>query len=504
MFKNKSSKKLILYNSSSNFDEINACYQSKVSLNDSIKFYYEDGKRLKKIRNRYFICHYCHSSPKFTFIDNKLHVKCDCKKLDELIISDFIEKYTTHNKYVIERYLYCNKHNKKYERYCKWCRVNLCEDCINENQHKNHYPDNLLDDDINKKILEIEDLIKDIRTKVTNGDIENRKILNIIRNLIKSYKEYPSHNLYKTITEFSKYLESIKIPQVKRQIKIRTIDELLDENIFEISQYITSIKIKEQNFNDLSILSDLDLRNLKKLALIGNNIKNIEPLLKINFEKLQYLDLENNKLSDETFKNFGKMKLKDIRYINLFKNEIRSPRIFETLKKFPTLKTFFIGKNLFDEKEINNNMHKTYDLNQLKKIGLSGNFTDKTINFISNLKLANLKEIYLSWNKLSSYEFLKNLDSENLVLFWAVDNNVKDYKDILNLKHKEKIEEITIKENKISNIDDLSDFIDQFPKLKLFNISDNPIDLDDPKNQEIINQIKNKYRNCKFYFKEEN
>ena len=507
-FKNKSSKNLIIqYNSLSNFDDINNCYEGeqaiKYSLNDSMRFYPPDENRIKKIRNRYFICHYCHSSPKFSFSDNKLHVKCECRKLDDLFISDFIAKYTTHNKNVIENYLYCNKHNKKYKQYCKWCRVNLCKDCIEENEHKYHYPDKLLDKKIKKEIKDITDLIKDIRKKVTNGDIENRKILNIIRSLIKSYKEYPSHNLYKTINNFSKYLKSIKIPELKKKIKIRTINELLDEKIYEMSQYITSIKIKEQNFCDLSILSNLDLGNLKKLALIGNNISNIEPLLKINFEKLEYLDLENNKLSDETFKNFGKMKLKDIRYINLFKNEIRSPTIFETLKNFSTLKTFFIGKNLFDEEEINNNIHKTYDLNQLKKIGLSGNFTDKTINFISNLKLAHLKEIYLSWNELSSYEFLKHLDCKELVLFWAVNNNVQDYNDILNLKYKEKIKEITIKENKISSIDDLSDFIAQFPNLELFNISDNQIDLDDLKNIEIINQIKNKYKNCKFYFKEE-
>ena len=55
-----------------------------------------------------------------------------------------------------------------------------------------------------------------------------------------------------------------------------------------------------------------------------------------------------------------------------------------------------------------------------------------------------------------------------------------------------------------TNIEDLSEFIEQFPNLKLFNISDNYIDLDDPKNKKIINQIKNKYKNCKFYFTEEN
>ena len=109
--------------------------------------------------------------------------------------------------------------------------------------------------------------------------------------------------------------------------------------------------------------------------------------------------------------------------------------------------------------------------------------------------------MYISRNNLSSLDCLKNINCKNLVCFWAVTNKLKDYKGVLNLKYKEKIEEIVLKENKISNIDDLPE---QFPNLKLFNISDNLIDLDSPKNKKIINYIKNKYKKSNFYFKEEN
>ena len=59
---------------------------------------------------------------------------------------------------------------------------------------------------------------------------------------------------------------------------------------------ISSIKINNQNFSDLSIFNELKLDNLQKLQLQGNNIENIEPFLNCNFEKLKFLDLENNKL----------------------------------------------------------------------------------------------------------------------------------------------------------------------------------------------------------------
>ena len=62
------------------------------------------------------------------------------------------------------------------------------------------------------------------------------------------------------------------------------------------------------------------------------------------------------------------------------------------------MKTFFVGKNLFDEKKIIQNMNKIYDLTNLKKIGVTGNFSDKTINFITNFKFLKLEEMYISRN----------------------------------------------------------------------------------------------------------
>ena len=507
-YKRKSSSNHNLrQNSSSNFDEINDLYENQgfqYSLNDSMDFYKDDGSKKKRLKRRYFMCDYCYTSPKFLFKANKLHVKCNCKKLDNLSISDFIAKYTTHDRNVIEEHLYCKPHKRKYEYYCYYCRANVCKDCLLDDMHKNHYPEKFLDDKIEDIINKIKKKIKEFRKDVSAGDTENRKILNLILTLIKNYKEYPCHNLHKSIKVFLTYLEELEIPKIETKIKIISKNQLYEEKMIELSKYITSIKINGENFCDLKILSKLDLSNLTKLSLIGNNITNIDPLLNINFAKLKYLDLENNKIDDEHFKNFGKMKLKDIRYVNLFENKIKSPTIFESVTNFPTLKTFFIGKNLFEEKEIKNNMHKTYDLSHIKKIGLTGNFTDKTIEFISNLKLDKLEIMYISRNNLTSLDCLKNIHCKQLVSFWAITNNLTDYKGVLNLKYKKKIEEIVLKENKISNIDDLSNFIKQFPKLKLFNISGNHIDLDDPKNIEIINKIKKKYKKCKFYFKEEN
>ena len=285
-------------------------------------------------------------------------------------------------------------------------------------------------------------------------------------------------------------MSKLDIPLIMEKIKIITKEELYKYK--NKSHLITSIKVNNQNFSDLSIFKELNLENLQKLQLQGNNIKNIEPFLHCNFKKLKFLDLTNNKLNDESIKNFDKLNFKDIRFINLFKNEIKSPVIFEKIRNYPTLKTFFVGENLFDEREINNNLNKIYNLQNLKKIGVTGNFTDKTVNFFSNLKFLNLEKLYISRNNLSSLSFLKNVFCKNLVSFWAIDNKLTDYKDILNLRFKDKIEKINLKKNKISNIDNLLSFVKYFPNLKELNLLDNPIDLDEIKNKEIINKIKKK------------
>ena len=276
-------------------------------------------------------------------------------------------------------------------------------------------------------------------------------------------------------------------------IKIRTIEELKD--IKKNSHLISSIKINYQNFDDLSIFKDLDLRNIKELQLQGNGIKSIEPLLYCNFENLKFFDIENNKLNDENFKNFDKIKFKNIEFMNLYENEIKSPKIFEKILNFKTLKIFYVGKNKFDINEINKNIKKKYYLPYLKEIGITGNFSDETSHFIPNLNFLDLEILYISRNNLSSLKFLDKVKCPNLIEFWAINNNLTDYHDILKLPFKKTIKKINLKGNKINNIKDLMKFISFFPNLKELILINNEINIDEPNNKKIIEDIKNEYKN---------
>lgn len=480
--------------SSPNYEKLNDAFQDQnlySSLNNSINFYPTE-ERKKKLKKKYIICNHCHSSAKIKLLFNNLiHVKCNCRKLGNLRINDFIDNYINHEKKEINDYLCCKEHkSQKYISYCLDCKLNLCEKCLTTSKyHENHLLENILN--VESHLNEIKELIKKNRKKLSKGDIENRKILNIFENMVKLYNDYPSHNLYKSLFFAKEFLNKMNIPEITKKIKIFSKEELYGN--VNNSSLITSIKINYNNFNDLSIFKQLDLHNLQKLQLQGNEISNIEPLLYCDLKKLKFLDLENNKLNDESVKDFDKLKFGDIRYINLFDNQIKSPSIFEKVINYKSLKTFFVGKNKFDEKEINKNMNKEYHLEQLKKIGITGNFTDKTIDFVKNLKFSSkLKIMYISRNNLSSLKFLKDVNCSNLEEFWSINNNIKDYNDILLLRHKNNIKNINLKGNKIKKIDDLLNFIEKFPNLEELTLLDNPINIEKPNYKKIIREITSK------------
>ena len=118
---------------------------------------------------------------------------------------------------MVQKYFYCKNHkNSKYINYCRDCKMNLCKICSEEDKtHINHSLDSLVIDD--KEIEKIKKLIKEKRKELPQGDIEYRKILNIIEALIKKYKEYPSHNFYISIN-YSKYSRKNQNKNKKRTL----------------------------------------------------------------------------------------------------------------------------------------------------------------------------------------------------------------------------------------------------------------------------------------------
>ena len=377
--------------------------------------YIKDPVPKKKTKMRYYICENCKSCVKIIFEDNLLNVYCDCKDVLNLTLKDFNDKYSHKEISTIKQFLFCKKHksdksNKsyKYKFYCIDDRINLCEECLNVfKRHENHSGYYFSSKEINNDIKSIKDIIKDIREKTQKGD-DCRGRLNIIESVLECYKNFPCNNLFESIKSGKKYLETLKIKKVKERLKINSIIDL-EKNIKKAINF-KEINISKQKFNDLSIFKELELENLKILILNENDLTNIDPLLDCNFKELKEIHLEGNKLNYQSMKNFEKMRFENIKFINLYINEIESPKIFEKIMNFNSLKKFYVCQNKFSKEEIIKNGNTKYDLSHLKRIGLTGNFTNENIFFILNLKLTDLKFIYLNKNNLSSLSFLKDMD----------------------------------------------------------------------------------------------
>ena len=103
--------------------------------------------------------------------------------------------------------------------------------------------------------------------------------------------------------------------------------------------------------------------------------------------------------------------------------------------------------------------------------------------------------LYISRNNLTSLACLKDVICPNLKELWLVRNKLESFDDILNLPYKKTITKINLKENKISKIDNLVKFISYFPKLKELILIKNPINLKEPNNKEIIEEVKSNYKN---------
>ena len=458
----------------------------------------------------YIICINCGENFVFNFIDKKYIIaECGCKIYKNDTLNNFIQKHAVKGK---KRKFGCDEHNhKKYEKYCKDCKCNMCEDCLLEKskinnddgkhtKHETHTTINLAS--IKTKFEEIRDIAE--KVQIFGIINKNNSMLYLINNLINHYDEVTSYSVYKTLENAEKFLLSI-INDTKNSLfeknrikyeelyKINSVQQL--ENLINSPESIYKIKINGEktgkNLLDLSNFQNKKFNGLK--AMIFNNIKlnNISALSNCSFPKLRRLEFESCELTNDCFEVLDKMKLQEIKLLNLFGNQITSPKIFEVINKFLTLKIFFIGKNAFDIKELNTNV--IYELNKnLEVLGITNNFTKETNKFILNLNLENIKTLYVQGNGFTSFELFENIKFKKLEEFWSrgtIDKGyLEDINEILHLKGKETIKKIILKVNKIKNIEKLIEIIQKFPNLKLLNIEDNGIEKERCEN--VLNKIK--------------
>ena len=470
-------------------------------------------KNRKKLKSRFFICNnICKKGLNFEFNEcNMVECECDCRLIKDCTVDNFIKRNTIRHKDELEPYCKCLKHNKKFIEYCINCSSDICEDCLEEKKtyinfneelkyHEDHKRIKL--EDVDDILDEIKKLLRKIKKEeLPEGDIGNRRIFNIILNLVKKYKYYPCYNLYKSLSNSRNYLLNFHFPKMKTMLKITSIEDL-KKNI-KNSDLIKTIKINYKKFSDISIFKEMKLKFLEELELIGNGIKDITPLKYCNFENLKILHLSDNKLNNECINILKNIRIPNLELLNLFRNKITTTEVFGILKEkyFPKLNTFYIGENKFDKKEIAKN--KTYYFPpKIKIFGFTGIVSSENIDFIYKLKIEKLKNFFISRSLLSSISFIKKINFENLEEFIANFNQLTNLNELsyFNDKTKQTLKKIYLKGNKISNFDKIENIIKDFKNLKEINLEDNPIDFN--KYKELIERIENE-RGIKIVYKSE-
>ena len=376
-------------------------------------------KNKKRFKNKIFICKRCHYIPKIKFIAETkvLKISCKCKKYYNIKSKDFIEEYGSKKR--IKKNISCKEHKEEFfEYYCIDCKQNLCKECAKNKFHYHHIKtfEHLLE--VDDRIEEIIRQIEDIRIKLQPGDIENRQILNIIEILVNNYNIFPCHNQYYNLLESEKFLTALKleIPKIekKEMIRISNINDL--EKYKSQSHLFSSIDIKDELFN-FSKLRDLSLNNLEVLKLMNTGITNFDGILNKKFDNLKTLNLENNKLTYESFKKLEAKNFKNLETLNLFINEIKSIKIFSKIAEFKKLKVLYVGRNVFDTNEIKKyNKNKIY-FPTIELFGITGSLSEDTIKFFNYLVFKNLEILYISRNNLCSLKFMKDCESKKLKNF---------------------------------------------------------------------------------------
>ena len=511
----------------------NDCNGESKDMNDIYVFFFEDSSidendiyqeffpLLDEDENNqdskyYFTCKNCKNIPKISFSGiDKFNIECDCSHGINVDKKDLKEKYLINEDKDLDKNFSksrkCRKHSLEYHAHCFDCSKDICEQCLSEEEELHETHEMLIYPNFYQRYKKILD---NVSPKMDGNCLDMTDIIKIFEIILKDYTKFPNYNSYKNLNNGINFLEKLngndrelyhrENREKEFYTKIRSSRELKDilnndDDFINDKIKIESIKINSQNFFDLKPLKlkNLQLNNyphLITLDLNQNNIADIETLSSIKFPELKYLNLSKNIISDESIEIIPNLNCPKLKYLNLSDNAFTKYEIFKSFEYFEDLESIYIGNNLFN-KDLKNIKKKNLNFKlpqNLKELDASyGVFSNKSINILNNIKLDNLKKLNLSWNNLISLSFLEIEKFWNLEEVHLSNNYLIEFKKLRGCKG---LKIINLKKNKINDINNLNEFLKEFPNIEKMILIDNNIDLDDIENEKIINKAK-KHRN---------
>lgn len=355
---------------------------------------------------------------------------------------------------------------QNYTFFCQNCKEYLCRICLNENKsHINHIIINFNENKFKNKIKEIKKKLYSLNKKDVNSSIslEYHDYLNLFIKIIKIFDDYPSYNLYKCINNIYDFLRKEDNKIILSKIKL---EDFKENNTLETNKKeLKAIILNKRNGIPLNILPNNDLENLKKLELSNINIRNLTPLLNINFHALKELNLSINRIDDKNANKIFKIDMPNLYYLNLYYNNLKKYDFFKNIHIFKNLKKLYIGLNEFNKEisEIDDNT--IYDCSILEEIELPKKlFSDESIDLLSKFKFKNLKLLYLTDKFAHSLSIRDILNFKNIKILDGNSinsNNIKEFCPLIKFNYLNKI----IYEDKTSNFEKVLYFLNIFSSL---------------------------------------
>ena len=285
--------------------------------------------------------------------------------------------------------------------------------------------------------------------------------LNIDGKLLPSLKTLDLNG--KSIKEISlRNLESVEVFYL--HLKDHILDENMSRNVFDHLPNIQELSLKA----DFSYFNLDSLVNLKNLELIGFlkddfNFDLFQNLCQ-QLEELSFLfyDIENNVLYDLFYENHFPY-LKSLSLYNCEMDVLKK----KFIKRFPMLENLHL-----DRSNISYIEHNAFsNMKQLVKLNLSDNCIER-LDKRHFLELVNLKRLNLNKNRIKSigknlFSNLKNLESLNLS---SNEISSLDPESFIGLGNLESLE---LYKNKLRRFD--VEILDHIPKIKHIDLKDNSI-----------------------------
>ena len=458
-------------NKSSNFYGPNFLNKTNEKNND-IKTHKEETKENNinlEYQRFHFFCKDCQIVPTIFFTSyNYASYYCNCHTIIKDKINNIINlNIFDESSFKPMDHLDCPIHKEEnYAYFCKDCKLNVCRKCIRKrNDHKNH-----IFEIFDEHFREIDDIIINILNIFNNNnDINLENIKRLMNVVINDYKYFPNYSHFFDIRQCYSFLNNPKCndSEIVTQ-KFNYIKNTKDLKKINIDLVNTKkITFPRQGIKDISQIKFDKLINLTELDLSHNSIKSIKQLSKYKLPNLKILNLAVNLIDDSNKEYFFKLDFPELTYFNIFQNRLTDYEIlkFNNNKNSPNLKTAFFGGNIFifpDKKIAQKELE--FDFSSVIEIGLKNNvFNDSSIIFLPCFILKNLEYIYLQENNLTSLQFVKDLELPCIKEIWLYNNLLTEFEPLKKFKTLERIE---MENNRVNNIEELDTFIKYLPKLK--------------------------------------